>query len=193
MYTTNILIVGVGGQGTLLASRILGELFMRQDLDVKLSEVHGMAQRGGSVVTYVRAGEKVASPIITPGEADMIISFELLEALRWHRHVKKGGRIVTSTQRISPMPVITGAAEYPENIIGLMNGVDAEVVSLDAVGLAREAGSPRSANVVMLGAASRFMRGGAELWEDAMRASIRPAFLDMNLKAFELGRKSILL
>lgn len=193
MTTMNILIVGVGGQGTLLASRILGELFMQQGLDVKLSEVHGMAQRGGSVVTYVRAGESVASPIITAGEADMIISFELLETLRWHKHIKEGGIIITSTQKISPMPVITGAAEYPEDIIGLIGRAGVEVIPLNAIELARQAGSPRSANVVMLGAASRFMQGGAEIWESAMRAAIRPAFVDMNLKAFELGRNSTLL
>ena len=114
METKNIMIVGVGGQGSLLASKLLGHLLMEQGHDVKVSEVHGMSQRGGSVVTYVRYGEKVASPIIDQGEADFIVSFELMEAARWLPFLKEGGQIVTSTQQIDPMPVITGAAEYPE-------------------------------------------------------------------------------
>ena len=187
MDTSNILIVGVGGQGTLLASRILGELFMAAGMDVKLSEVHGMAQRGGSVVTYVRAGESVASPLVSPGEADVIISFELLEALRWRKYAKKGGKIITCTEKIDPMPVITGAAEYPQNIIETIRGEDYEVIPVDALGLAKEAGSARSLNIVMLGTASRFMQTGLD-WEGALRRSIKPAFIDVNLKAFELGQ-----
>ena len=119
--TKNIMIVGVGGQGTLLASKILGRLFLTKDYDVKVSEVHGMSQRGGSVVTYVRYGDKVYSPIVDKGEADVIISFELLEGARWIEYLSKDGVLVTNTQQINPMPVITGAAEYPEDIEGKLN------------------------------------------------------------------------
>ena len=117
METKNIMIVGVGGQGSLLASKLLGHLLMRQGYDVKVSEVHGMSQRGGSVVTYVRYGDRVASPVIDRGEADFIVSFEVLEAARWLSFLRPGGQIVTSTQQIDPMPVVTGAAQYPENLV----------------------------------------------------------------------------
>ena len=113
----NIMIVGVGGQGTLLASKLLGYVLMQQEYDVKVSEVHGMSQRGGSVVTYVRFGDKVYSPVIDKGEADYILSFEKLEALRWIEYLKIGGQIITNTQEVDPMPVITGAMQYPDNII----------------------------------------------------------------------------
>ena len=148
-----------------------------------------MAQRGGSVVTYVKAGDKVESPLITPGEADIIISFELLEALRWRRHAKKGGKIITCVEEISPMPVITGAAEYPQGIIETIKNEGYELVAIDALKLAEEAGSARSLNIVMLGAASRFMQAGLD-WERALRETIKPAFIDMNLKAFEIGKSS---
>lgn len=131
--TTNIMIVGVGGQGSLLASKMLGQLLLTQGYDVKVSEVHGMSQRGGSVVTYVRFGDHVYSPIIEQGEADMIISFEQLEAARWLPYLKEGGKIVTSTQQIDPMPVITGAAEYPQHLIEKMRAVKAEVDAIDAL------------------------------------------------------------
>ena len=116
--TENILIVGVGGQGTLLASRVLGALYTAMGENVKISEVHGMSQRGGSVVTYVKYGEKVYSPVVELGEADVIISFEQLECARWLPYLKKGGKLVTSDQTLDPMPVITGAAKYPEDILG---------------------------------------------------------------------------
>ena len=185
----NILIVGVGGQGSLLASRILGSLFTAMNLEVKLSEVHGMAQRGGSVVTYVRAGETVASPLISKGEADVIISFEQSEAMRYLPWLKKDGTVIVNTQKIMPMPVLTGAVKYPENLVEKMQELGVNVIAMDALSVALEAGNAKCANVALLGAASRFIGGTQEEWGNAMRACIKPALLDLNLKAFELGRK----
>ena len=136
--TKNIMIVGVGGQGSLLASKMLGKLLLSQGFDVKVSEVHGMSQRGGSVVTYVRYGEKVYSPIIDKGTADFIISFEKLEAARWVPYLKKGGKIIMSTQEIDPMPVIIGAAQYPENLVEKMQAAGADVDAIDALDLAMQ-------------------------------------------------------
>ena len=136
METKSIMIVGVGGQGTLLASRILGNVFLAQGYDVKVSEVHGMSQRGGSVVTYVKYGEKVYSPVVELGEADVIISFEQLECARWLPYLKKGGKLVTSDQTLDPMPVITGAAVYPENILGKIEAMGVEVTAAPALALA---------------------------------------------------------
>lgn len=185
----NILIVGVGGQGSLLASRILGSLFTGMGLEVKLSEVHGMAQRGGSVVTYVRAGESVASPLISMGEADVIISFEKAEAMRYLPWLKKNGTVIVNTQEIMPMPVLTGAVKYPEGLIEKMQALGVNVIALDALSVALEAGNAKCANVALLGAASRFIGGTEQDWQEAMRACIKPALLDLNLKAFALGRK----
>ena len=139
--TKNIMIVGVGGQGSLLASKLLGHLLLSEGYDVKVSEVHGMSQRGGSVVTYGRFGEKVYSPIIDKGEADFIVSFEKLEAARYLEYLKKDGRIVVNTQEIDPMPVITGAAQYPENLIEKLKAAGAQVDAMDCLSLAEEAGS----------------------------------------------------
>ena len=152
----NIMIVGVGGQGSLLASKLLGNVVMASGYDVKVSEVHGMAQRGGSVVTYVKySDDKVYSPVINEGEADMIISFELLEAARWLPYLKKGGTIVVNNQQISPMPVITGAAVYPENIADKLDAVVEDLIVVDALSLAEEAGSAKAVNVVLMGVASK--------------------------------------
>ena len=134
MKELNIMIVGVGGQGSLLASKLLGRLLLSQGCDVKVSEVHGMSQRGGSVVTYVRCGERVASPVIDRGEADFIVSFELLEAARWLEFLRPGGQIVTSTQQIDPMPVITGAADYPAGLVDAMRAAGAKVDADKCVG-----------------------------------------------------------
>ena len=171
----DILIVGVGGQGSLLASRILGSLFLSQGLDCKLSEVHGMSQRGGSVVTYVRAGNEISSPMVSDGEADLVISFEALEALRYAHTLKKGGTLVYSTQEIMPMPVITGAAAYPDDI------------AFDAESAAEKAGNIRAANVALLGAASPIIGGTQEEWEAVIRSTVPPKFVDVNLRAFALG------
>ena len=139
--TKNVMIVGVGGQGSLLASKLLGRLLLTKGYDIKVSEVHGMSQRGGSVVTYVRFGDKVYSPIIDKGEADFIISFELLEAARYTEYLKKDGRIITNTQQVNPMPVITGAASYPESLDEKMAAMGISLDAFDALSLAEEAGN----------------------------------------------------
>ena len=188
MKTKNIMIVGVGGQGSLLASKLLGQLLLSQGYDVKVSEVHGMSQRGGSVVTYVRYGDRVASPVIDKGEADFIVSFEQLEAARWISYLKPGGQIVTSTQRIDPMPVITGAAVYPDGLVEKMKATGAKVDAIDCLSLANEAGSSKAVNLVLMGRLSRYFDFGEEVWQEALSACIAPKFLDMNKKAFALGR-----
>lgn len=186
---TNIMIVGVGGQGTLLASRILGNMLMSQGFDVKVSEVHGMAQRGGSVVTYVKYGERVYSPTIEQGEADIIIAFELCEAARWVPYLKKGGKLVVNTQKIPPMPVITGAADYPANIVENIHALGLGVIALDALSLAEEAGNAKATNVVLMGAISNLMDFEESLWEQVITELVPPKFLEINRKAFRLGRK----
>lgn len=188
MSTKNIMIVGVGGQGSLLASKLLGCLLMEQGYDVKVSEVHGMSQRGGSVVTYVRYGDKVYSPIIDEGEADFIVSFELLEAARWLSHLKSGGKIVTSTQQTDPMPVITGAAKYPEGLVELIREKGLEVDAIDALTLAEKAGSAKAANIVLMGRLSRYFDLNEEAWQKALEECVPPKFLEMNRTAFNLGK-----
>ena len=184
--TTNIMIVGVGGQGTLLASRILGNAVIRMGYDVKVSEVHGMSQRGGRVVTYVKYGEKVYSPIIDNGEADIILAFELLEAYRAMPALKKGGRLIVNNQRINPMPVITGAAQYPEDILGKLSA-KVDTTSVDALALATEAGSIKAVNVVLIGLMAKNTDIPYDVWFETVRTTVPPKFLDVNLKAFELG------
>jgi len=191
MDSINILIVGVGGQGSLLASRILGAFFMRTGQDVKVSEVHGMSQRGGSVVTYVRTGENVAMPVVPDGEADLVIAFEGLEALRWAPQLKPGGKLIYSAARINPLPVTVGAAAYPDGIPDKLNRMCAGAVSVDAPALAEQAGSVKAANIVMLGAASIHIGGETADWQAALREVIPAKILDMNLAAFDLGRKAI--
>ena len=185
--TMNILIVGVGGQGTLLASRILGDAMMHQGYDVKVSEVHGMSQRGGSVVTYVRWGDKVASPVIETGEADILLAFEQLEAARFLPYVKEGGAVVTSTQKIDPMPVVTGQMEYPQGLLEAIEAKGEKVLAVDALGLAEEAGSQKAVNVVLIGAMAKRLGGEKTDWLAALERCVPPKFLEMNQKAFELG------
>lgn len=187
--TRSIMIVGVGGQGTLLASKIMGRVLMQQGYDVKLSEVHGMSQRGGSVVTYVKYGEKVYSPIIDLGEADFILSFEALEAARWLAYLKNGGTLITNNAEIWPMPVITGAAKYPENIVSKLSAM-ANVVSLDALALAAEAGSAKAVNIVLLGVLSRLSDIPETQWLDAIEKTVPAKFIELNKKAFALGRSA---
>ncbi len=190
METTNIMIVGVGGQGTLLASKLLGHMLLKKDLDVKVSEVHGMSQRGGSVVTYVRFGKKVYSPVIEKGEADIIVSFEPLEAARWLPYLKEGGRIITNTCRMEPMPVITGNAEYPENIIEKLMEKGIETDHLDCLSKAEEAGSSKAVNIVLMGRLSRYFEFSEDEWLSSIEACVPPKFLEVNKKAFELGRNA---
>lgn len=188
--TKNIMIVGVGGQGSLLASKMLGQLLLSRGYDVKVSEVHGMSQRGGSVVTYVRYGEKVYSPVIDKGEADFIISFEKLEAARWISYLKKGGKIIVSNQEVDPMPVIIGAAQYPDNLIEKMKAAGADVDAIDALDLALEAGSSKAVNLVLMGRLSKYFDATEEMWMEALEACVPPKFLELNKKAFELGRNA---
>ena len=191
MKTVSVMIVGVGGQGSLLASKLLGRLLVDEGYDVKVSEVHGMSQRGGSVVTYVRFGDKVYSPIITDGEADIIISFEKLEAGRYAKFLKKDGKIVVNTQQIDPMPVIIGAAEYPENILDELTAKGVSVDSLDALTLAEEAGSSKAVNIVLMGKAAKYFDIPQERWITAIENTVAPKFIEMNKKAFELGYNSL--
>ena len=190
METKNIMIVGVGGQGSLLASKLLGHLLLGQGFDVKVSEVHGMSQRGGSVVTYVRYGDKVCSPIIDKGQADVILSFELLEAARWTEYLKPGGRIVTNTQQVNPMPVITGAAEYPQGLEESMRALGIDLDAIDALSLAEEAGSSKAVNIVLLGRLSKWFDFTEEDWLEAIAQSVPPKFLELNKRAFALGRNT---
>ncbi len=189
METKSIMIVGVGGQGSLLASRLIGNVLLQQGYDVKVSEVHGMSQRGGSVVTYVKYGDVVNSPVVTKGEADIIISFEQLEAARWLPYLKKGGHLVTSTQKIDPMPVITGAAVYPENIIEKIKAQGVDVIAVDALSLAEQAGNSKASNVVLMGVVSTKMPFDVKVWERAVEQCVPAKFLELNKKAFALGRE----
>lgn len=191
MDNLNIMIVGVGGQGTLLASRVLGNVAIKKNYDVKMSEVHGMAQRGGSVVTYVKLGKKVYSPIIDKGEADIIIAFEQLEALRWLDYLKEGGRLVVSEQKISPMPVIIGKAKYPESIIENIKDNVSNVVSIDGLKTAKECGNIKAVNTVLLGLLAKSLNIEKDLWIEALKETVPAKALDVNLKAFEASYNSI--
>lgn len=184
--TKNIMIVGVGGQGTLLTSRILGGITVENGYDVKLSEVHGMAQRGGSVVTYVRYGEKVTEPIVEEGQADVLIAFEKLEALRYAHFLKKDGVIIVNDQKIDPMPVVTGVAKYPEGIIEHLSE-KYKVISVDAQKEALELGNSRVFNVIILGVAASKMDFEKEQWIDVIKKKVPPKTIDINVKAFERG------
>ena len=181
----NIMIVGVGGQGTLLASRILGNTVVNEGYDVKVSEVHGMSQRGGSVVTYVKFGEKVYSPIIDKGEADIILAFEKLEAYRALPFLKKGGKMLVNAQEIDPMPVITGAMKYPDGIIEKLS--EKADVAVDALKYAKEAGNLKAVNVVLIGLMAKNTEIPYEKWVETIKTSTPEKFLESNLKAFELG------
>lgn len=187
MKTVSVMIVGVGGQGSLLASKLLGRLLVDEGYDVKVSEVHGMSQRGGSVVTYVRFGDKVYSPIITEGEADIIISFEKLEAGRYAKFLKKDGKIVVNAQQIDPMPVIIGAAEYPEGVLDELTSKGISIDALDALALAEQAGSSKAVNIVLMGKAAKYFDIPYENWITAIENTVAPKFVEMNKKAFELG------
>lgn len=186
--STNIMIVGVGGQGSLLASKLLGWLMVDQGMDVKVSEVHGMSQRGGNVVTYVKFGDKVYSPVIDKGEADFIVSFELLEAARWVEYLKPGGRIIVSNQRIDPMPVLTGQAVYPERLVERMEEKGFAVDVVEGLQLAEEAGSPKAVNLVLMGMLSNYFQIPLEDWQRAVEACVPKKVLEINRKAFALGR-----
>ena len=191
MNKSNILIVGVGGQGTLLASVLLGNLALEKGYDVKLSEVHGMAQRGGSVVTHVKISEDtVNSPLIEQGDADIIIAFEELEAYRWLPYLKKGGTMYVNTQQILPMPVIMGQAEYPDNIMETLQKQAGTVKAFDALEIAERCGSVKAVNVVLLGAASRNLPFDEAAWIKVIEENVKSKFVELNKSAFEEGRKA---
>lgn len=187
MNKLNIMLVGVGGQGTLLASRVLGAVAVKRGYDVKVSEVHGMSQRGGSVVTYVKMGEKVYSPLIENGEADVILAFEELEALRWLDYLKQGGRLVINEQEINPMPVITGKAKYPGDIVEKLREKVQNVTSINALKIAKECGNIKAINMVLIGVMAASTEIGMDLWLGAIREVIPAKLLEVNLKAFEAG------
>ncbi len=186
METKSIMIVGVGGQGTLLTSRILGGVITEAGYDVKLSEVHGMAQRGGSVVTFVRYGEKVYEPIVEEGCADVLIAFERLEALRYAHFLKKDGVLIVNDQRIDPMTVLTGAAVYPENIIGDLKG-RYKVMALDAMAEAKKLGNSRVFNTIIVGVAAKHMDFAKEDWLKVIEKTVPAKTVDINKAAFEAG------
>ncbi len=188
--TTSIMIVGVGGQGSLLASKLLGKLLTDEGYDVKVSEVHGMSQRGGSVVTYVRFGEKVYSPIVAAGEADYIIAFEKLEAARYAPFLKTDGKIIVNIQEIDPMPVIIGAAEYPKDVLSELSSKGLSVEAFDALTPAVEAGSAKAVNIVLMGKFAKYFDIPYEKWIAAIENTVKPKFVEMNKKAFELGFNS---
>ena len=184
---TNILIVGVGGQGTLLASRVLGAIADIEGLDCKLSEVHGMSQRGGSVVTHVRMGDNICAPLVSEGDADFIMAFEKLEAMRWGYYLKKEGKILINDQEIMPMPVITGAAQYPENVLDELRACGIALDALDALSLANEAGSAKAVNIVLMGRLAKYLDIPLERWLEEIEKSVKPQFVEINKKAFTLG------
>lgn len=187
MSVKSVMIVGVGGQGTLLASRILGAAMLEKGFDVKVGEVHGMSQRGGSVVTYVRYGEEVFSPVIERGEADVLLAFEPLEAARALPYLKPGAVAVVNTQEIDPMPVVTGQAEYPKGLLAAMEEKGAKVLAVDALGLSERAGSQKAVNVVLIGAMARLLEPDGDLWLRAVKACVPEKFYALNERAFRLG------
>ena len=184
--TKNIMIVGVGGQGTLLTSRILGGITVEVGYDVKLSEVHGMAQRGGSVVTFVRYGEKVAEPIVEEGQADLLIAFEMLEAKRYAHFLKKDGVLVVNEQRIDPITVVTGAATYPEGIVEELEK-EYSVLKINAMDEALKLGNSKVFNIIVLGMAAKHMDFSKEDWLKVIEKTVPPKTVEMNKKAFLLG------
>ncbi len=186
-YSANILIVGVGGQGILLAGRLIGETAMRAGYDVKVSEVHGMAQRGGSVNTFVKIGKKVYSPLIEPGNADIILAFEQLESLRWIDYLCADGTVIINEQKIDPMPVITGISKYPGNIIGMIKPRARNCVHINALDIARECGNIKVVNMVLIGVLAGVMPIRVETWLDSIKSIVPSKMLDVNIQAFKKG------
>lgn len=191
MKNMNVMIVGVGGQGTLLASRVLGTVAMLSGKDVKVSEVHGMSQRGGSVVTYVKIDDKVDSPLIEDGEADVVLAFETLEALRWEKYLGENGTLIVNSQEIDPMPVVIGVAKYPENILqdieSSFNGTGKSLIAVDALAIARKCGNIKAVNTVLIGLLAAKTDIDKEVWLKALNEVVPSKFLELNLNAFEAG------
>ena len=189
--TVNIMLAGVGGQGVLLASEVISKSALKEGFDVKKSEVHGMAQRGGSVVSNVRFGKKVYSPLIAEGEADILLAFEKLEALRWLNYLKEDGIIITNTQRIDPLPVANGKVDYPEDVMDRLESSGHKIINVDALTLAREAGTQKAINTVLLGALVNYTDMSAEVFEEVIKANVPKKTIDINTKAFKSGLNSI--
>jgi indolepyruvate ferredoxin oxidoreductase beta subunit len=184
----NILFSGVGGQGILLASEIVAYALLDAGFDAKKSEVHGMAQRGGSVTAELRYGKKVYSPLIEPGKVDLQMAFEMMEAVRYLPMLHKGSRVIVNTQKLLPPSVANGSVEYPENILDKLTEKGITVIPVDAFALASEAGEIKTVNVVMVGVLSNFLPMAASVYEEVIRAHVKERFRDVNLKAFALGR-----
>lgn len=182
----NIMIVGVGGQGTLLTSRIIGKTALENGMDVKMSEVHGMAQRGGSVVTFVRFGQKIYEPVVEEGCADVIIAFERLEALRYAHYLKKDGVLVVNDCKIDPMTVVTGAMQYPENVIEKLKE-NHNVVVVDGLSKAKELGNSKVLNSVVLGASAKYIGWSKQDWIKVLQSTVPQKTIEINTRAFELG------
>jgi indolepyruvate ferredoxin oxidoreductase beta subunit len=189
MRNLSVMIAGVGGQGTLLTSRVIGAAAIKAGYDVKMSEVHGMSQRGGSVITYVRIGSDVKSPAIEKGEADILLCFEKLEALRWLDYANKDGTIIINDQKIDPMPVITGKAKYPENIVQNIKARFKNVYTIDALDIAKRLGNIKVLNIIMVGLLAKSTGIPADTWREAIRETVKEKFVELNLKAFEEGYK----
>lgn len=183
----NILLVGVGGQGIILAADILSQVLVSVEYDVKMAEIHGMSQRGGGVNTMIRFGSKVFSPIIDKGKADYILAFELLEALRWSDHLKPGGVMIANTDKIEPLPVLLGKAEYPKNIEATIRTKGINLIAVDASGYAEQAGSKKAANMVLLGCLAALMPISKDTWYSYIERRVPAKTIDINRKAFDLG------
>ncbi len=191
MDKLNIMIVGVGGQGTLLASRILGTIAFKMNYDVKVSEVHGMSQRGGSVVTYIKYGTKIYSPLIEKGEADIILAFEKLEALRWTEYLNNDGMMIINEQEIAPMPIITGTAKYPSDIINIIKQKYKNIFTLDALKIAKQCGNLKAVNIVLLGVMAAKTAIAKQIWDEAIRETVPAKVLNVNIEAFNAGYQAI--
>lgn len=187
MSTMNLLIVGVGGQGTLLTSRIIGNMALHSGYDVKMSEVHGMAQRGGSVVTHVRYGSHVPSPLIEPGKADIILAFEKLEAYRWIHFLKEGGTVIVNDQEIDPMPVIMGVSQYPENLPKKINSRSGRFAIIHALDMAEQIGNTKVVNTVLLGVLAQYLEIPPETWLKSIEETVPPKTIEINQAAFSMG------
>ncbi|MDO4582339.1 MAG: indolepyruvate oxidoreductase subunit beta [Bacillota bacterium] len=188
--TSSVLLVGVGGQGTILASKLLTEGLMQAGYDVKMSEIHGMSQRGGAVSSQVRYGEQVLSPVIELGGADILVSFELMEALRWLEYLKPAGRLIVNDFKIAPMPVVSSEAVYSDNILAQLQAA-ADTTVIDAAAIARELGNPRVMNIVLLGAAVKELGLAGLGWEQIIRDNVKPAFTEVNIAAFQAGLAAV--
>lgn len=185
--TKNVLMVGVGGQGVLLASEIFAKALAIEGFDVKVSEIHGMAQRGGSVHSMIRYGKTVHSPLVIRGEADSVLAFELLEALRWIPYLSETGRLIVNNRRIDPLPVAIGKEEYPDNILENLKSISENLVVVDSLALAKEAGNARTANLVLLGVLAQGLPIPKEIWNGLIRKRVPVHTSEANLKAFGLG------